>query len=322
MINKVYKKVINKISRCINQLHAYDFHETGDGWEKYQGNPILKSSEGECFFDPFVKKIGDKFIMCVSKRSDHSLQVYESIDGIEWDNGRCILKGVENSKWETEVNRGCFLFHNNKWYLWYTGQHRKKSCIGLAISEDGYLYKRVQSTPVIGATTSIEGKSVMNPCVIYDNFNKVFRMWYAAGENYEPDVICYAESQDGIVWKKRNEPIIKADLRIKYMKYKVGACDVLQNAEGNFCMAFIAYQNINVARIAIAYSKNGIDNWKLNPNNPIISPGKKKWDGHATYKPALFIDKENGNAMLWYNGRLHHKEQIGLAVNRNFGTAN
>ena len=53
-----------------------------------------------------------------------------------------------------------------------------------------------------------EGKSVMNPHVIYDNEAKIFKMWYAEGETYEPDVICYAKSKDGINWiKYKGNPI-------------------------------------------------------------------------------------------------------------------
>ena len=47
-----------------------------------------------------------------------------------------------------------------------------------------------------------EKKSVMNPHVIYDKDGKIFKMWYAAGETYELDVIYYAISKNGINWIK------------------------------------------------------------------------------------------------------------------------
>jgi len=47
-----------------------------------------------------------------------------------------------------------------------------------------------------------EKKWVMNPHVIYDKDEKIFKMWYEAGETYEPDVIYYAISKDGINWIK------------------------------------------------------------------------------------------------------------------------
>ena len=37
----------------------------------------------------------------------------------------------------------------------------------------------------------------MNPFVMYEDGK--FKMWYAAGETYEPNVICYAESDDGVL---------------------------------------------------------------------------------------------------------------------------
>ena len=48
--------------------------------------------------------------------------------------------------------------------------------------------------------TDFEKESVMNPFVMVDGGR--FRMWYAAGETYEPNVIGYAESDDGVRWTK------------------------------------------------------------------------------------------------------------------------
>lgn len=95
-------------------------------------------------------------------------------------------------------------------------------------------------------------------------------MWYAAGEGYEPDVICYAESKDGKHWVKRTKPIKCADPEIAYEKSKVGACDVIRSSDNKYVMAYIAYQNVNVSRICLAYSDNPTDAWKkLMMSHPI-----------------------------------------------------
>lgn len=49
----------------------------------------------------------------------------------------------------------------------------------------------------------------MNPNAIYDKTEKIYKMNYATGEYYEPDVICYATSKNGIIWEKyKNNPIL------------------------------------------------------------------------------------------------------------------
>jgi hypothetical protein len=58
--------------------------------------------------------------------------------------------------------------------------------------------------------------------------------------------------------------------------------------------------------------------WQRLPTNPIISPGKGKWDASAVYKPFALYDEVEGTWRLWYNGRSGTFEQIGLAVHHGF----
>ena len=73
----------------------------------------------------------------------------------------------------------------------------------------------------------------MNPYVIYED--GMFKMYYAAGETYEPDVIAYATSKDGIKWNKyESNPILKAsDNRFALDRCKVGACEVIRTSNNN-----------------------------------------------------------------------------------------
>lgn len=310
------KKFINRLQkvavRFMNQLHAYDYPETAEGWYKYSDNPVLEDMSSS-MFDPFVRKIKDTYYMLVSKRTTRTILLCESVDGICWKKRTEILFGEPNSEWETNVNRACFVVHHGYWYVWYTGQHDGKSSIGMAISKDGIHFEKYAHNPVLRPELWFECCAVMNPCVIWDEEQELFCMWYAAGENYEPDVIGYAESEDGVHWLKRQTPVMTADPSVEYQKCKVGACDVIKLPDGRFCMAYIAYQNINVARICIAYSEDGITNWKRIPENPVLSPSKGKWDQHAVYKPSLMYDVENFVTIIWYNGRSKHSEKIGVA---------
>lgn len=316
MAGTVIARVQKSLQRRINQLRAYDYPEESAGWHKYEHNPILGDDQTGSIFDPFVRKVDQEYVMCLSCRVNHSIMMFYSEDGFHWDweSGIEILKGVADSDWESRVNRACFLRKDNIWHLWYTGQNEGKSKIGYAVSDDGVHYVRKSFHPVLTPEYSFEGENVMNPCVLWDTDKACFRMWYAAGENYEPDVICYAESDDGIKWRKKTQPILYADKNKTYQRNKVGACDVVRSAQSGYIMAYIAYQNVNVARICLAHSDDGISGWKEYQDEPIIAPGRAKWDSHAVYKPTLCVDIENGRTFLWYNGRTEHRERIGAAI--------
>ena len=79
-------------------------------------------------------------------------------------------------------------------------------------------------------------------------------------------------------------------------------------------MAYISYQNTDVARVSLAYSEDGIQNWVDNLNNPILSPEKNGWDNKSIYKPTMCM--WCGRWMLWYNGRDGRQESIGLAYKK------
>lgn len=291
------------------QMHAYDYPCTNGGWRKYKNNPIL-GNEDNVLFDPVVRHCEDRYFMCVSNRTNNCIEFYTSIDGIDWIDAKLKYTG-NNKKWCGAVNRACFIKKDDAIYLWYTGQANGNSVIGLSIAKNNSSFLDVGENPVLSPTLSFEKNAVMNPCVLWDEEKKIFRMWYAAGDFYEPDAICYAESTDGIEWTKNKEPLICANHQLKYKKKKVGACEVIKYHD-YYLMAYIAYQNVHVSRIALAYSIDGFE-WKDVAANPIIGPEKGDWDAHAVYKPTLCYNSESDELMLWYNGRKGKKEAIGLA---------
>lgn len=309
-LNK-FRQIARNIKKKLMQLNAYDFPSTGDGWKKYSNNPVLGGASSDIYFDPFVRYVSPYYLMCVSNRTANSIEFYYSSDGVTWGDRQVVLSGIPTSSWEQSVNRACFLKKDDVWYLWYTGQNEKNSSIGLAISYDGEKFERITLNPLIVAEYEFEKESVMNPCVLWNEDSQVFQMWYAAGENYEPDMICYAESSDGSHWKKQLTPVKYANKCKKYEQFKIGACDVVKS-EDIYYMVYIAYQNVHVARICLATSKDGIE-WIENVENPILGPEHGKWDSHSLYKPTICFSHSTGDLLLWYNGRTDKRECIGMA---------
>ena len=298
------------VARPLNQRHRYDFASENNGWKKYGNTPVWGNAELGTMFDPYVFGSEGKFNMLVSARKTLNLMLLESSDGVTWLNPKVILNG-HPGMWDENVSRGCLLHINERYYLWYSGQYNGVSCIGLALSDDGVSFKRISSNPILKSGLKFEGVSVMNPCVLWDEPEKVFKMWYSAGETYEPDVIGYAESKDGVVWKKREKPVVEKNKGHKWECYKVGGCNVVKNVDGSYDMYYIGYQNVDVARICVAHSKDGVC-WDRENDNLLLSPSKNAWDSDAVYKPSVIKTKEK--SYLWYNGRKSCCEYIGLAV--------
>lgn len=315
LLNKLEKwrklphKIIRMWERQCNKHHAYDYPETSGGWRKYGSKPVYGNISTGSIFDPYVQKCGEEYVMYASERNSGSIIRLESSDGKSWKNKQvCLCGGC--LKWAASVNRACVMPKDNEWHMWFTGQKNNFSVIGYARSKDGILFHPVSDIPALHPIEAYEGNSVMNPCVLWDARKSIYKMWYSAGEDYEPDVICYAESSDGMLWQRYREPVMRPDKKYKYAQYKLGGCDV-KYLNGKYVMFYIGYQNLDVARICNAESIDGI-HWMPSVDNPIIAPTYGSWDADAVYKPSVVSEGET--FLLWYNGRHKRREYIGLAL--------
>ena len=284
-------------------------------WTKYSNEPVLGNKATGPVFDPYVIKDKDgKYRMYVSWRKEKAIAVTTSDDGINWTELKIVLNNDTSTGWENDINRATVIYKDGIYHMWYTGQSNNISKIGYAASEDGYTFKRNEK-PILMPEKNYEKQSVMNPYVIYDEEEQIFKMWYAAGETYEPDVIAYATSKDGINWNKyENNPILEKNIDNNSKdNFKVGACEV-HKIENEYVMFYIGYTDINTARIFVAKSKDGVTNWQRYGKAPIVKSTKGTFDEDACYKPTALWDEINNRWMLWYNGRHNANEYIGLAI--------
>jgi beta-1,2-mannobiose phosphorylase / 1,2-beta-oligomannan phosphorylase len=286
--------------------------ETQGGWIKSPANPVLGGQLGTCF-DISVLKEADKFRMWISWRPKESVALVESVDGVHWNSPQICLGPNPSNQWEKRINRPTVMFHDQKYHMWYTGQSEERSWIGYATSNDGISWKRMSTTPVLSADMRWEKKSVMCPHVLWDDDLQIYRMWYSAGGQYEPKVIGYATSRQGISWLKNPKPILEPNKKVLWEKDRVAAVQVIPHNNW-FLMFYVGFADINHARIGLVRSRDGITNWERHRANPLISPGQDKWDHDACYKPYTIFDGTNW--LLWYNGRHGSPEQIGLAIHK------
>jgi predicted GH43/DUF377 family glycosyl hydrolase len=285
--------------------------ETAAGWLKYEKNPVLGGKLGTCF-DISVLREDKQYRMWFSWRPKKSIALVESEDGLAWGEPQIVLGPRKSSAWEDDVNRPGVIREGGRYHMWYTGQAEGKSSIGYATSADRKTWERAGEKPVLTAEQPWEKVAVMCPHVEYDAERKEYRMWYSGGEQYEPNAIGYATSPDGRKWTKHKEnPIFRPDPKTAWEKDRVTACQVVRQGDWHV-MFYIGFADRDRAQIGLARSKDGITNWERHPANPIIRPGKDRWDADAVYKPYAIFDGKRWR--LWYNGRKGGVEQIGVAT--------
>lgn len=285
--------------------------EGAAGWGKYRGNPVLGGKHGTCF-DVCVLKEGDRYRMWLSWRPKASIAVAESRDGLTWSEPRIVLGPRKETGWEDDVNRPVVVRRTDGYHLWYTGQARGRSAIGYATSRDGVVWQRMSEQPVLAAAEPWEKGAVMCPHVLWDAAAGRFRLWYSAGDQYEPDAIGHATSPDGRTWTRhKGNPIFKPDPKSLWDRHKVTGAQVVPHGDG-YLMFYIGFRDLHHAQIGVARSRDGVTGWVRHPANPILRPGVEQWDHDACYKPYALYDGKRW--LLWYNGRRGRVEQIGVAL--------
>jgi predicted GH43/DUF377 family glycosyl hydrolase len=285
--------------------------ETAAGWRKDQKNPVLGGPLGTCF-DVSVLREAGRYRMWFSWRPKRSIALVESTDGLAWGDPAVVLGPDKATGWEDEVNRPVVIRQGDKYRMWYTGQAREKSWIGSATSDDGKTWRRDGSKPVLSPERPWEKVAVMCPHVLYDEGQRLYRMWYSGGEQYEPNAIGYATSKDGRKWDKHpDNPIFRPGPKSAWEKDRVTACQVVKQG-GWHLMFYIGFRDRDHAQIGLARSRDGITGWERHPANPVVRPGRGRWDADAVYKPYAVFDGRRW--LLWYNGRRGGVEQIGVAT--------
>jgi predicted GH43/DUF377 family glycosyl hydrolase len=302
----------DRLQRVAAPLPAAADAETAGGWVKYEHNPVLGGKYGTCF-DISVLREGGVYRMWLSWRPKQSVALVESQDGLHWSQPPRIVLGPRNETgWEDDINRPVVLKRRDGYHMWYTGQAKGHSWIGYATSPDGLTWKRAGDKPVLSAEQLWEKVAVMCPHVIWDEPAKLFRMWYSGGEQCEPNALGYATSPDGLAWTKHSDnPVFRPDPKNPWEQERVTAAQVLKRAD-DYLMFYIGFRDIEHAQIGVARSKDGISHWQRHPANPIVRPGKDRWDHDACYKPFAIFDGRQW--LLWYNGRHGGLEQIGVVL--------
>lgn len=209
---------------------------------------------------------------------------------------------------------GCIVRVGEQRYLYYMGWHLTQRVpwqnqIGLAISPGpGQPFKRSSRFPVV-ALNDVDPYTLSYPWVLYEDGR--FRMWYGSSLSWTKvtedmqHLIKYAESEDGIHWKREGLIAINFGFPGEYTMSK--PC-IRKNEQGYqmwFCSRGERY------RIRYAESQDGLTWTRINLQDA-IDVSLNGWDSEMIEYPCVF--DHNGRRYLLYSGNGYGLEGFGIAI--------
>jgi predicted GH43/DUF377 family glycosyl hydrolase len=202
----------------------------------------------------------------------------------------------------------------DRYFMYYVGwvqavQVPWMNGLGMATSKDGLKFERYSRAPILHRDD--DDFIGMGSCCVLLEHDK-FRMWYSRFEKWDKDQhhykhcynIKYAESQDGIHWKKNTRICI--DFKDN-SEYAIAKPCVLK-CKDKYLMWY-SYRGKSY-RIGFAISDDG-RNWIRRDEMAGIDVSQDGWDSEMICYAYVF--KHNGYLYMLYNGNGYGASGLGLA---------
>lgn len=237
----------------------------------------------------------------------------ESSNGINWNKSvsNPVLRVGDMGDWDSFQVGGPSVIQDgpNSYKMWYTGANSGPigvGRIGYAYSSNGINWTK-NPTVVLDVGGSWDKDGVLNPSVIYDNDELIYKMWYTGrwddGSALGLLAVGYAYSSNGIIgWTKSGlNPIMQKNLS-GFDNRGVGGTYVIKDSSASppYTMYYTGFETGTLlSEIGIATSSNGL-NWtrQTTPVLPVGSSGS--WEEKGVGDPSVLV---NGNiTSMWYTG--------------------
>lgn len=203
-------------------------------------------------------------------------------------------------------------------YLYYIGwnpgltQPMFYTSIGVAVSHDGgCTFERMFKSPIL-ARSEFDPWMVSGPFVLREG--SVWRMWYISGLGWETTDqgdfhsfyhLKYAESQDGIHWKREGM------VTINLLPGERNICRPSILKEDSLYKMWYGVNSGEGYRIGYAESADGYE-WVRRDSQAGLDVSPYGWDSKSTAYPWVFAHGEK--KYMLYNGNDQGRDGVGLAV--------
>jgi predicted GH43/DUF377 family glycosyl hydrolase len=215
---------------------------------------------------------------------------------------------------DSGVSTGCLVRNGSVRFLYYLGWNLGvtvpwRNTIGLAVSRAGETgFEKFSRAPLLDRAEA-DPFSISYPWVMHDGGR--WRMWYGSNLSWGAKaedmghVIKYAESDDGILWRRDGKVAIGARSPGEYAIAK--PCVVKDGA-----LYRMWYSNRGVAyRIGYAESDDGMA-WRRMDEEVGIDVSASGWDSESIQYAHVFRHREH--LYMLYNGNGYGKTGFGLAI--------
>lgn len=208
----------------------------------------------------------------------------------------------------------CIVGVGSKRYMYYLGWNLGvtvpwRNSIGLSVSDSTKApFRRIYQAPIMDRN-EVDPFSLSYPCVIRDNNH--YKMWYGSNLSWGPNqsdmnhVIKYAESDDGIVW--RREGVVAIDFKDS-REYAISRPWVIRDSD---CWRMWYSYRGESYLIGYAESGDGV-HWSRKDSEVGIDISETGWDSEMIEYPCVF--DHNGERYMLYNGNGYGKTGFGLSV--------
>jgi hypothetical protein len=225
---------------------------------------------------------------------------------------------------DSGIMPSCIVKNNSQLFMYYIGWNPQvtvsyRLAIGLAVSnDDGKTWERYSAGPICDRSLE-EPYFNTAPYVIFDA--GIWKMWYISCTQWqtindypEPSYhIKYAESEDGIHWKRNGAIAVDYDEKAS----AIGRPCVIKN--GNGYELYFSYRNTNQYRVSaehgykigLAVSQDAL-HWDKKYEETGIALSDSGWDSKMMEYCHVF--EHRGKSYMLYNGNDFGKEGFGYAV--------
>jgi len=257
--------------------------------------------------EPSILKVGSTFYLYY--RTDHSIGVATSNDGINWNDMGTILT-YSPGQWDSDyVISPSVTYWNGNYYLFYEGNNGQESSIGVAISSNpssGFV--KYSGNPILTKGTGFESVLVGTPTVV--EYVNQFYMFYH-GYDGTSDRVAVAVSSDLAHWQKSaNNPVIDLGSQNSWDSVKTGRTSVL--ISNNIFYTFYEGFDGTNWRIGLATQADPMQKFIKSNANPVLNLGSPgSWDNYYIQLPAIV--NINGVYWLYYSGNDGQAFHLGRA---------